>query len=507
MPQAGRIIALGVAGLLAACLGAVIWRAGGLDWPAGAGGALRFTLGQAAASAVLSVLPAIPLARALARRRFAGRGVLVTLLGAPFLLPVIVAVLGLIAVFGRSGLINSGLAMVGLPPVDIYGLQGVVLAHVFFNLPFATRLILQGWAGVPVEQMRLASSLGFTPAQAWRHIEAPMLARVLPGAALMIFLICTTSFAVALILGGGPRATTLELAIYQAFRFDFDLPAASSLALVQVAVCSAALLGLSLLPPAPQAGRSLRRAAGWPLPRPRGTGVQDAAIIAGASLFLLTPMIVLLIGGAAHVATLPAPIWAAAARSTAVALAAAALCVALALSMARAASRSGLVALAGTLPVAISPLVIGVGAFILIVPHANPSDLALPVTAVANALLSLPFAIHLLIPAIRDLDRAEGRLAASLGLTGWARLRRVDLPRLAAPLGFAAGLAAAFSMGDLGVIALFGAPGGDTLPLVVSRLMGAYRMGQAEGAAIVLLALTLGVFALFDLGGRYAASR
>ena len=46
---------------------------------------------------------AVPVARALARRRFPGRGLLVTLLGAPFLLPVIVALLGLLAVFGRAG--------------------------------------------------------------------------------------------------------------------------------------------------------------------------------------------------------------------------------------------------------------------------------------------------------------------------------------------------------------------------------------------------------------------
>jgi thiamine transport system permease protein len=43
-----------------------------------------------------------------------------------------------------------------------------------------------------------------------------MLRAVLPGAVLLVFLLCMTSFAVALTLGGGPRATTVELAIYQA---------------------------------------------------------------------------------------------------------------------------------------------------------------------------------------------------------------------------------------------------------------------------------------------------
>src|SRR6056297_3012301 len=93
--------------------------------------AIRFTLVQAVLSAVLSVGLAVPVARALARRRFRGRTALVALLGAPFILPVIVAVLGLVTVFGRGGWLSGALGAVGLPPLSIYGLHGVVLAHVF----------------------------------------------------------------------------------------------------------------------------------------------------------------------------------------------------------------------------------------------------------------------------------------------------------------------------------------------------------------------------------------
>ena len=91
----------------------------------------------------------MPVARALARRSFPGRAALITLMGAPFLLPVIVAVLGLLAVFGRAGWLNDALAGIGLGRIDIYGLQGVVLAHVFLNLPLAVRLILQAWQAIP----------------------------------------------------------------------------------------------------------------------------------------------------------------------------------------------------------------------------------------------------------------------------------------------------------------------------------------------------------------------
>ncbi len=104
----GHAIAGALAALILGTLAAVAWVAGGLsgltEWDLRA---VWFTLWQAALSATLSAALAVPVARALARRRFRGRGLLVTLLGAPFILPVIVAVLGLIAIFGRNGALNG----------------------------------------------------------------------------------------------------------------------------------------------------------------------------------------------------------------------------------------------------------------------------------------------------------------------------------------------------------------------------------------------------------------
>ena len=98
-----------------------------------------------------------------------------------------------------------------------------------------------------------------------------------------------------------------------------------------------------------------------------------------------------------------------------------------------------------------------------------------------------------------------GRLAASLGMTGWTRLRLVILPRIRRPLGFAAGLAAALSMGDLGVITLFAGDQQATLPLAMFRLMGSYQVDAAAGAGLLLLALSLALFWVFDRGGRLHA--
>lgn len=501
---AGAIGALAL-GVVLAPLGAVAIWAGGISLSPADWAALRFTLVQAALSAGLSVALAVPVARALARRSFPGRRALITLMGAPFLLPVIVAVMGLLALFGRNGAANAALGALGLPPLSIYGLQGVVLAHVFLNLPLATRMILQGWQAIPAERFRLGASLGFAPGDVARHLERPMLREVLPGALATVFALCLTSFAVALILGGGPAAATLELAIYQAVRFEFDLGHAAGLAALQAGIGGAAALLAWRVAATAGFGAGLDRAL--PLAAPGGwRRGMDAAALALAAAFLLMPLAAVALRGLPGLADLPSAIWPALGRSVVVALISVAATMAAALGLALAVARGGprWLDLAAALPLATSGLVLGVGLFLIVRPFVPPTQVALPVTVLVNVTLALPFAYRLLLPQARALESDYGRLAASLGLTGPARLRLLILPRLRRPLGFAAGLVAALSMGDLGVIALFAGESEATLPLVIQRLQGAYRVEAAAGASLVLVASALALFAAFDRWGRHA---
>ena len=486
-----------VLGLTLGTLAAVIARAdgfGGLgpaDWAA-----IRFTVSQAFLSALISVALAIPVARALARRSFPGRGALITLLGAPFLLPVIVAVIGLLSVFGRNGVLNDVLGVFGLE-VSIYGFHGVVLAHVFFNLPLATRLILQGWLAIPAERFRLAASLN---APVGRYLEWPMLRQVAPGAFLVIFLICLTSFAVALILGGGPRATTIEVAIYQAIRAEFDLGQAALLACVQFMLCAIAAVGVYVLSLPEGMGAGLDRVVQrWD----RASLPLDVALLAAVTLFLAVPLLMVVLRGVPGLMEMPVSIWAAAWRSVTVAIGSAILCVAMALALAL--QGRFIATLIGALPLAASGLVMGTGLFLIVFPFIAPSDVALLVTMLVNAVLAMPFALRSLAPAVAAVKADYGRLAASLGMTGWTGLRLVILPRIRRPLGFAAGLAAALSMGDLGVITLFAGDQQATLPLAMFRLMGSYQVDAAAGAGLLLLALSLALFWVFDRGGRLHA--
>src|SRR5262245_31962165 len=183
---------------------------------------LRFTLTQALLSTFLSAAFGVLVARAFAREAgFPGRRALLGLMSLPIVLPSLVAVFGIIAIYGQNGWLARALAAAGGDArPDIYGLGGVVLAHVFFNLPLAVRLLLPGWHSIPVESWRLAAQLGMSDWSAFRLIEWPMLRRYLSHAAATIFMLCVGSFAIVLALGGGPGAATFEVAVFEVIRFE-----------------------------------------------------------------------------------------------------------------------------------------------------------------------------------------------------------------------------------------------------------------------------------------------
>ena len=91
-------------------LGLAIYGGVDLHFTASDIAAIKFTVLQAILSAIISVAVAIPASRALARQNFKGREVLISVLSAPFILPVIVAISGVLFIFGREGFFNQFLA-------------------------------------------------------------------------------------------------------------------------------------------------------------------------------------------------------------------------------------------------------------------------------------------------------------------------------------------------------------------------------------------------------------
>lgn len=466
---------------------------------------LSFTLWQAFLSTLFSVGLALPVASALARQPdFPGRIWLIRLMAVPMGLPVLIGALGLIGIFGRSGIANDALRYMGLSqPISIYGLTGILVAHVFFNLPLATRLMLSALERVPAEYWRMSASLGLSPLSTFRFIEWPVLARVIPGAAGLIFMLCVTSFTLVLIFGGGPAATTIEVAIYQALRFDFNPERAVSLALLQVTVTAVILAALSRLPAASDTGvTSGRRFPRFDGRRPL-VRVADALLLLLAGLFLVLPLGQVVVSGLqADLGRIVSQVAFRQAALTSLAVALASGLIATLLAYATVAARTEIasarqrsagstlislaLAMVSSLVLLVPTSVLATGWFLALRPRGEIATFAPYVVAGINALMALPFAVRVLEPAYREHRARTGRLAESLGLSVGQRWRRVDWPVLQRPFRTALAFAMALSLGDLGAVALFGSENIATLPALIYAQMGSYRSTDADGLALLL---------------------
>lgn len=510
-----------VLGGLAIAVFVLLLAAGGGDHMAGSyayiGRVLGFTLGQALLSTLLSLLAAVPMTRALARQAaFPGRLLLLRLCALPMVMPTIVGIFGVVAVYGGSGYLASTASFMGLDwQPRLYGMGGILIAHVFFNLPLAIRLLLPAFASVPAETWRLAAQLGMRSRDVFRIIEIPLLRQQLPGIAVIIFMLCFTTFAVALTLGGGPKATTLEVAIYQALRFDFDLRLGALLALLQAGFCAA---GAWLVW---RTGRQMVLGNGTRLVAHRydgGTRVARAfdfgTIILGA-IFIGLPILALVQRGlAGMVAAAPiASLVRAGSISLGLGLAGGLMATVIGYVIAEARqqaltahARRGamLLGLAGRLGLFISPMVIGTGIFLAAAGRVDLYSIAAPGVILLSAIMALPFVLGVLEPALTVTAERHDRLCAALGIKGWNRFLHIDWPTMRKPIATALALSSVIAMGDLGAIALFGNQDMINLTLLLYNQLGAYRLDGAASTALILLALALAFYGTIErvVGGR-----
>jgi thiamine transport system permease protein len=467
-------------------------------------GVVQFTLVQASLSTLLSIAFAIPVAFAIDQLGpFRGRKLVLALFALPLSLPAIIGVMAMLSLFGRNG----ALASLGWT-ADIYGLGGILLAHMFFNMPLAVRLILNALDQIPEAHWKLAETLRFKVLDHFRLLFWPTTQQALPGIAGLILMLCFTSFSIVLILGGGPSATTIEVAIYQALTYDFDLGLAAILTLVQLASVLALMFMLSRVradaaSPLMQTVRH-RRFGGLP----SVWSIPAFVIVCFAALFIAAPIASVFVSGfrADHGMILLSPAFGEAlATSLTISTVAAAIACALATALAYATdaarganTHKAVFALVPSLSLAFPPLVLGIGWFILASKLGNPYSAAAPVVVAANVLVALPFCIRILEPAISASAKRHDRLAQSLGLSGLHKVRLIDLPVLRRPQFMAFLFAMVLSLGDLGVIALFGSDAVQTLPSLLFAKMGSYRSTDASAIALYLLVLTMSLTFLFQ---------
>ncbi|MDA9981705.1 ABC transporter permease subunit [Gammaproteobacteria bacterium] len=479
------------------------------------GAVLWFTLFQAAASTTLSLALGLAVAWSLAhQRRFPGRRQLIALMSLSMVLPTLVVVLGLITVLGRQGWLNQLLGGIGAPGIGgaIYGLGGILTAHVFLNAPFVARLLLQRLDAVPVEKLKLGRSLGLSPWQRFRFMEWPALASSLPGLCATVFLLCFTSFAVVLTLGGSPRFNTLEVAIYEAIKLEFDIRQAVALSLIQLGVCGALVVAASIFRSQDRSLSVVAERIPWPETAP--VRLLQLSVISIFTLVYTAPLLAVLTDGlpADFAVLLSQPVFVRALMTSLILAAlSSAITLAIALLISGAKHRlasplhttqtrlvhflTSLLTVSGTIYLAIPSLVMALGFFLIARNLASDVYLLAPVALLlANVLMSLPFALIIIYPALHKAGLKHDRVAISLGLSGFPRWRWIDFPAIRTEIGFVAALSFCFSFGDLGVISVFGNRDFSTLPWLLYQKMGSYRTTEAAGIALILLVMTFVVF-------------
>jgi thiamine transport system permease protein len=322
---------------------------------------------------------------------------------------------------------------------------------------------------------------------------------------------CFVSFAIVLTLGGGSGRATLEVAVFEALRVDLDFDRAAWLGLVQVAICltfAGAMHGLLARVPI---AHTIRVPVTRPDTADRRLLVLDAGALAIAALLIAPPLASVATGVSDLTAVLDADFIQALVTSIVIATVSALASCLMAFALATAVRHERLVlrrpkvaALYGLVPavvVAVPPLALATGVFLLVRRAVDPAIAGFGLLPLINALGALPFTYRFVAPAVTIAGERYGQMADLLGMTGMTRLKIVDWPLLRKPLAAAFAMAAALSFGDFGVVALFGGSELRTLPYLLYERLGAYRLDEAAAIGLVLVVIA---FALSYLSSRWS---
>ncbi|HSH21266.1 MAG TPA: ABC transporter permease subunit, partial [Candidatus Caenarcaniphilales bacterium] len=145
-----------------------------------------FTLWQAIASTLLTVLAALPGAYVFARFEFPARRLLGALAIVPFVLPTVVVASAFLALLGPRSPLNATIEQFGVTPSPLrleHTIWAILLAHVFYNYAVVLRIVGGVWSQLDPRLEEAARVLGATRWQAFRTTTLPLLRPAIGSAA------------------------------------------------------------------------------------------------------------------------------------------------------------------------------------------------------------------------------------------------------------------------------------------------------------------------------------
>ena len=215
--------------------------------------ALRLSLECSAAAVALIVAVGTPAAWLLATRRFRGRGLLVTMVELPLVLPPAVAGIGLLAALGPQGLLGGALRDAGVRLV--LTTAGVIVALAFVAAPYYVRQAQAAFEAVDPTQLDASRTLGAGEARTFARVAVPAAAPGLLTGLALAWGRALGEFGATLMFAGSFRGVTqtVPLAIYERFATDFT--GALALSCVLVVASAGLLLAVKALGGRPHAAR------------------------------------------------------------------------------------------------------------------------------------------------------------------------------------------------------------------------------------------------------------
>ncbi len=201
-----------------------------------------FTFKQAFLSAFFSLLLGIPTSFLFVRFRFPFQNQFYFLFIFPFVMPTILVVLCIIQFWGYQGYLNLILkkifSLFFLPVPEsplrvLYSLKGIIIAHVFFNLPVVLQIVGSTWSRISQKYNKAARLLGCSELKSLYRIDLPILLPAISSAFILIFILCMNSFAIVWVLGGG-KNPIIETLIYELARIHLDYEAVLGLVGLQI---------------------------------------------------------------------------------------------------------------------------------------------------------------------------------------------------------------------------------------------------------------------------------
>ncbi len=447
-----------------------------------------WSLAQAGITCVLAFVLGLPLAWVLARFEFAGRRLVLRLLILPFVVPTLVAALGVLAMWGPHGVLSGwlGINLQGTPWLLLYG-------NLFFNLCLVVRAGVDALGQVSARQVAAARSLGATPWRAFWRIEWPAIAPWLMSGLCLVFLYCFAGFGLALVLGGQAYAT-VEVEIYTLVAHELQLGQASVLALWMLWLTGAVALVYAWLEKrlaAPTRVEPVLRRAPQSL-------WQWLALLAALAVLVLVCLLPI---GAIVWRALAADAWATllepdvlAALGNTLRFSVIALVLATLLGVlhALAAQHSVWWRAAAFLPFVVSPVTVAFG-LLLLYPSWTAS---LPLLLAAYALLAYPFVTKALAAGLDSLPPHVLQAARTLGASPWRSFWRVTWPLLRPALRRGMAFAAATALGEFAVTLFLSRPEWATLTTLIYQRLG--HPGQTSLDQAFVLACLLMLLALLS---------